>query len=143
MMTKARPLLATLLALVLLLGASPSTRAAAPPSEGPAQAIGRTPPRLSYTNGEVSFFRPGAQDWASAQANTPLAPGDELYTSTQGDLELQVGTRAFVRAWGDTRSEEHTSELQSQSNLVCRLLLEKKKRVQINEVTYKEYNVKT
>src|SRR2546427_5803139 len=28
------------------------------------------------------------------------------------------------------RSEEHTSELQSQSNLVCRLLLEKKKRIQ-------------
>src|SRR2546427_1497259 len=27
-----------------------------------------------------------------------------------------------------TRSEEHTSELQSQSNLVCRLLLEKKKK---------------
>src|SRR2546430_13349379 len=31
------------------------------------------------------------------------------------------------------RSEEHTSELQSQSNLVCRLLLEKKKK-QINQV---------
>src|SRR5688572_31925042 len=30
----------------------------------------------------------------------------------------------------DTRSEEHTSELQSQSNLVCRLLLEKKKKKQ-------------
>src|SRR5688572_32730141 len=29
-------------------------------------------------------------------------------------------------AVGDLRSEEHTSELQSQSNLVCRLLLEKK-----------------
>src|SRR2546430_6247569 len=29
---------------------------------------------------------------------------------------------------GDMRSEEHTSELQSQSNLVCRLLLEKKKK---------------
>src|SRR2546427_1894821 len=29
----------------------------------------------------------------------------------------------------ETRSEEHTSELQSQSNLVCRLLLEKKTRV--------------
>src|SRR5688572_32660409 len=28
----------------------------------------------------------------------------------------------------DNRSEEHTSELQSQSNLVCRLLLEKKKK---------------
>src|SRR5688572_31821967 len=29
------------------------------------------------------------------------------------------------------RSEEHTSELQSQSNLVCRLLLEKKKKIKI------------
>src|SRR2546427_1818512 len=34
---------------------------------------------------------------------------------------------AFVRSV-DERSEEHTSELQSQSNLVCRLLLEKKKK---------------
>src|SRR3989475_5866658 len=32
-----------------------------------------------------------------------------------------------------TRSEEHTSELQSQSNLVCRLLLEKKKTDQLNQ----------
>src|SRR2546430_11450217 len=32
------------------------------------------------------------------------------------------------------RSEEHTSELQSQSNLVCRLLLEKKKRYHDREV---------
>src|SRR2546427_5682865 len=31
---------------------------------------------------------------------------------------------------GQTRSEEHTSELQSQSNLVCRLLLEKKKKTE-------------
>src|SRR5688572_32986807 len=30
---------------------------------------------------------------------------------------------------GPSRSEEHTSELQSQSNLVCRLLLEKKKKI--------------
>src|SRR5260370_21496620 len=30
--------------------------------------------------------------------------------------------------WRPTRSEEHTSELQSHLNLVCRLLLEKKKR---------------
>src|SRR5688572_20072905 len=30
--------------------------------------------------------------------------------------------------WWSARSEEHTSELQSQSNLVCRLLLEKKKK---------------
>src|SRR5688572_32053468 len=34
----------------------------------------------------------------------------------------------FVRSTYGMRSEEHTSELQSQSNLVCRLLLEKKKK---------------
>src|SRR5688572_31787570 len=36
--------------------------------------------------------------------------------------------RAPDLAAGGLRSEEHTSELQSQSNLVCRLLLEKKKK---------------
>src|SRR5690242_21081767 len=35
------------------------------------------------------------------------------------------------------RSEEHTSELQSQVNLVCRLLLEKKKKKKINIIHYK------
>src|SRR2546427_9492973 len=43
--------------------------------------------------------------------------------------------RARLRQVGDGvrrgRSEEHTSELQSQSNLVCRLLLEKKKQIRI------------
>src|SRR2546430_11432962 len=37
------------------------------------------------------------------------------------------GRARAVEEFGDCRSEEHTSELQSQSNLVCRLLLEKKK----------------
>src|SRR2546430_8431114 len=36
---------------------------------------------------------------------------------------------ANVRPALQKRSEEHTSELQSQSNLVCRLLLEKKKKI--------------
>src|SRR2546430_12660748 len=47
-----------------------------------------------------------------------LAGGSEL--CRPGDASGQAG---LVR-----RSEEHTSELQSQSNLVCRLLLEKKKK---------------
>src|SRR6266567_7960106 len=37
-----------------------------------------------------------------------------------------------------SRSEEHTSELQSQSNLVCRLLLEKKKKKRNNTHLYKK-----
>src|SRR2546430_10420999 len=40
-------------------------------------------------------------------------------------LRLPAGLQAPARR---IRSEEHTSELQSQSNLVCRLLLEKKKK---------------
>src|SRR2546430_8908864 len=39
------------------------------------------------------------------------------------------------------RSEEHTSELQSQSNLVCRLLLEKKKTHKTTGHTLRERNV--
>src|SRR5205085_8565638 len=38
-----------------------------------------------------------------------------------------------------TRSEEHTSELQSQSNLVCRLLLEKKKQTESLDLTATPY----
>src|SRR2546426_12841694 len=50
-----------------------------------------------------------------------------------GDREhllLAAGERAgeLPAALGQTRSEEHTSELQSPCNLVCRLLLEKKKK---------------
>src|SRR2546430_13410344 len=47
-----------------------------------------------------------------------------------GDDEIRVANQLFFERAdvlpGAVRSEEHTSELQSQSNLVCRLLLEKK-----------------
>src|SRR2546430_12347439 len=46
-----------------------------------------------------------------------------------GMVHTQLHDRVDRFRLGDAfRSEEHTSELQSQSNLVCRLLLEKKKR---------------
>src|SRR2546427_1823764 len=38
--------------------------------------------------------------------------------------------KGTARRTAQERSEEHTSELQSQSNLVCRLLLEKKKKIE-------------
>jgi hypothetical protein len=63
----------------------------------------RTPPRLSFIDGEVSFFRPGAQDWAPASVNTPLAAGDELYAAEGANLELQIGSRAYVRAGEETQ----------------------------------------
>src|SRR5260370_19484744 len=47
-------------------------------------------------------------------------------SSGEEKLELLLSS-VFSRAWNSRRSEEHTSELQSHLNLVCRLLLEKKK----------------
>ena len=61
------------------------------------------PPRLSYADGDVSFWRPGGDDWVPAQVNTPLAPGDQLYTGNRGNLEIQIEARSFVRAWGDSQ----------------------------------------
>src|SRR5688572_32349084 len=52
-----------------------------------------------------------------AEQRVTLRAGETRHTA----LQLRVGVLT------EDRSEEHTSELQSQSNLVCRLLLEKKK----------------
>src|SRR5256886_7429835 len=62
-----------------------------------------------------------------------------LWTNFQQPLQVsqakaqEQDLQESVRARG-LRSEEHTSELQSQSNLVCRLLLEKKKSKNINDL---------
>jgi len=79
---------------------APTTQAAPAPAAGqaeeaPAEA---TPPRVSYLHGDVSLWRPGAQDWTAAALNMPLAPGDVLYAGPAGNVEIQVGPRAFVRA---------------------------------------------
>src|SRR2546430_6927133 len=52
-------------------------------------------------------------------------------------LEIPI-TNAFTAFKSEfaERSEEHTSELQSQSNLVCRLLLEKKKKIKLKLPNY-------
>src|SRR2546430_7230475 len=64
---------------------------------------------------------------------SPRSYSPHVFGASRSRLE-DPGVRAWDRkrttteATGYTsRSEEHTSELQSQSNLVCRLLLEKKK----------------
>src|SRR5256886_7445355 len=47
---------------------------------------------------------------------------------------ILAARKKSIRRGFTTRSEEHTSELQSQSNLVCRLLLEKKKKKQSKHI---------
>src|SRR2546430_13169620 len=58
-----------------------------------------------------------------------LFPYTTLFRSpVHGEVPRHRARRPGVGARRAARSEEHTSELQSQSNLVCRLLLEKKKK---------------
>ena len=87
---------------VLALFAAPLLARAEEEAAAPAD-LDRTPPRLSFTDGEVSFWRSGAADWTPAQVNTPLGEGDQLYTGDKANLEVQVGARAFVRAGEQTQ----------------------------------------
>src|SRR2546430_11089442 len=56
------------------------------------------------------------------------APLTVARTSRASMVSASSNTPHMRRSSERSRSEEHTSELQSQSNLVCRLLLEKKKK---------------
>src|SRR5258708_16279704 len=60
--------------------------------------------------------------WMSLSLNLPDTPIADLIVANN---DLAIATHGQVQR----RSEEHTSELQSPDHLVCRLLLEKKKKV--------------
>src|SRR2546427_8290953 len=92
----------------------------------------RRPPRSTlfpYT----TLFR------SCGRAAHPAADVDGIHAAQPlGGEEGEAGGRLRPQraaALPDGRSEEHTSELQSQSNLVCRLLLEKKKEQQQNNIS--------
>src|SRR2546427_2904789 len=83
----------------------------------------RRPPRSTlfpYT----TLFRSPNRGLESARPPDlrKFRPSDQATVFVPGALSLG-------RNFRKSRSEEHTSELQSQSNLVCRLLLEKKKKM--------------
>src|SRR2546430_10707874 len=91
----------------------------------------RRPPRSTlfpYT----TLFR-SARDPALvvlSGTGAPAPPGHDGLPVSPCRIEAYVPERIRLECdslAGGYRSEEHTSELQSQSNLVCRLLLEKKK----------------
>src|SRR2546430_10329389 len=95
----------------------------------------RRPPRSTLFPYTTLFRSRFAASWS--------IPGSEFGFLLSGELVLTLGFEEMTLRPGDAvsfesttphryrndateRSEEHTSELQSQSNLVCRLLLEKK-----------------
>src|SRR2546430_9706977 len=69
-------------------------------------------------------------DWSSDVCSSDLLSAIARYRAPERHRADFLGA-GFVVAYvcAGRRSEEHTSELQSQSNLVCRLLLEKKKKL--------------
>src|SRR5690625_7087909 len=83
---------------------------------------------LSYT---TLFRSPRRRDtptrWPPAFPSSPLSRSSSESTSSPTRWPARHRATA-IRCTRSGRSEEHTSELQSRGHLVCRLLLEKKKR---------------
>src|SRR5258705_927181 len=92
----------------------------------------RRPPRSTlfpYTTLFRSRLRPRRDSPEPAQdlLHSPWRRGSRRWTDRRGEAS---GALSAQSPFG--RSEEHTSELQSLRHLVCRLLLEKKKKVNTN-----------
>src|SRR2546426_6361471 len=86
----------------------------------------RRPPRSTlfpYT----TLFRSQHGERRDGDLARPLAPGSRAGPGEEGHDAPRIADLIAER------SEEHTSELQSPCNLVCRLLLEKKKKKTINQ----------
>src|SRR3712207_7872617 len=95
----------------------------------------RRPPRSTlfpYT----TLFRSDLQDPAGDVVEEVAVVGDDQHRAgIVAERPFQPGDALGVQVVGrlvEERSEEHTSELQSRQYLVCRLLLEKKKKISYN-----------
>src|SRR2546430_11175747 len=88
----------------------------------------RRPPRSTLFPYTTLFRSPRTK----ADCSLEMISGKTFFNQLANALDIILYItlhRLIGRNWFKvTRSEEHTSELQSQSNLVCRLLLEKKKK---------------
>src|SRR2546430_11484965 len=82
----------------------------------------RRPPRSTLFPYTTLFRSAPFAAWPGAAVPDAVSCAGYLRCKRAPRIAMSNETRAIVG-----RSEEHTSELQSQSNLVCRLLLEKKK----------------
>src|SRR2546430_8664343 len=99
----------------------------APSGPSPVLALhGHRPDRLVdlHRRSQAELSSAGAPFFGRDQDGARRAGGDTV--DRRGGGALQDFDGLYIL--GVDRSEEHTSELQSQSNLVCRLLLEKKKK---------------
>src|SRR5206468_12778209 len=94
----------------------------------------RTTPAVSPPHGRAFFFVQSSghhRDLHSfpTRRSSDLVPSTVVRVLRCSPAMMMAPTTAIIIIAGE-RSEEHTSELQSRSDLVCRLLLEKKKKNQ-------------
>src|SRR5258708_21937239 len=91
---------------------------------------------VTHTRGHAVFTFSYDNQWVKAGRAQNLDPDLQFYDGPQflagGKPNFGLFLDSSPDRWGrvlmDRRSEEHTSELQSPDHLVCRLLLEKKKK---------------
>src|SRR5256885_5297228 len=93
---------------------------------------------INYTRSCIFFFNYTATTeiyTLSLHDALPIcrSPSSAIWTRFRSEPRPGRATRSRARRKRAVRSEEHTSELQSPCNLVCRLLLEKKQIFQIAE----------
>src|SRR2546427_6728075 len=88
----------------------------------------RRPPRSTLFPYTTLFRSQPLEQAAPADLVVHPALEKRLGGVPQVQLGVELAAQALDVEQRRGRSEEHTSELQSQSNLVCRLLLEKKKK---------------
>src|SRR2546427_52435 len=92
-------------------------------------AMMANPPLHSSSERSRTLPHSAARYSAEAAAMAVVRTSRVKGSRTMDDEDIGAGRpHAIAAGQGAMRSEEHTSELQSQSNLVCRLLLEKKKK---------------
>src|SRR2546430_9704094 len=97
----------------------------------------RRPPRSTLFPYTPLFRSSGPMAPADAAAAAALDAAIHAWDIAMGTGQASPLTPGLARALTPVaRSEEHTSELQSQSNLVCRLLLEKKKKKHTHDVCF-------
>src|SRR5688572_31230558 len=95
----------------------------------------RRPPRSTLFPYTTLFrSRRGGPHDDGLGGNGPSARGTRARDGKRREQHRGCLAEGLAAYWPGTRSEEHTSELQSQSNLVCRLLLEKKKKRKANTI---------